>query len=369
MFDSMRGLPVAGGTPKGLLANVNDAETNSSSDYASPTATGFKNAVNDSATYIYLAIRRGPMKTPTTGTQVYNAVAYSGNGSARSITGAGFAPDTVLTMMRTSLLGPSDYSKWFFDRIRGYGTYLNTASTNAESAVGSTTLTSFDMDGASLGTFIPNRTYETYVGQFFRRAPGVFDVVCYTGNGPGTQVINHNLGVTPELSIFKSRSGTGGWTVYNGATQFLRLNETTAGATDGSISPTTTSVTVSSSLGFGFNAAGVTYVAYLFATLPGISKVGSYTGTGTTQVIDCGFTTGARFVLIKRTNSTGDWFVYDTVRGIVSGNDPYLLLNSTSAEVTNTDYIDPANSGFEISSTAPAGINANGGTFIFLAVS
>jgi hypothetical protein len=102
--------------------------------------------------------------------------------------------------------------------------------------------------------------------------------------------------------------------------------------------------------------------------LAGVSKVGSYTGTGTTLSIDCGFTAGARFVLIKRTDSTGDWYVWDTARGIIAGNDPYLLLNSSSAEVTNTDYIDPLSSGFQISSTAPAAINASGGTYIFLAI-
>jgi hypothetical protein len=116
------------------------------------------------------------------------------------------------------------------------------------------------------------------------------------------------------------------------------------------------------------NASGDTYIAYLFATCPGVSKVGSYTGTGTTLSVDCGFTNGARFVLVKRTDSTGDWYVWDTARGIVSGNDPYLLLNSTAAEVTSTDYIDPLSSGFQISSTAPDAINANGGSFIFLAI-
>ena len=99
-----------------------------------------------------------------------------------------------------------------------------------------------------------------------------------------------------------------------------------------------------------------------------MSKVGSYTGTGTTQVINCGFTSGSRFVLIKRTDDIGDWYVWDSARGIVAGNDPYLLLNSTAAEVTGTDYVDTAASGFEISSTAPAAINANGGSFIFLAI-
>ena len=73
-------------------------------------------------------------------------------------------------------------------------------------------------------------------------------------------------------------------------------------------------------------------------------------------------------MMIKRTDSTGDWYVWDSARGIVAGNDPYLLLNSTAAEVTNTDFIDTAATGFEISSTAPADINASGGTYIFLAI-
>jgi hypothetical protein len=117
------------------------------------------------------------------------------------------------------------------------------------------------------------------------------------------------------------------------------------------------------------NLSAATYVAYLFSTVAGVSKVGSYTGNGSSQTINCGFTGGARFVLIKRTDSTGDWYCWDSSRGIVSGNDPYLLLNSTAAEVTNTDYIDTYSAGFEISSTAPAAINANGGSFVFLAIS
>ena len=78
--------------------------------------------------------------------------------------------------------------------------------------------------------------------------------------------------------------------------------------------------------------------------------------------MDCGFSSGARFVLLKRTDATGDWFVWDSVRGIVSGNDPYLLLNTTAAEVTNTDYIDPLSSGFTISD------DFTDGTYIFYAV-
>ena len=116
------------------------------------------------------------------------------------------------------------------------------------------------------------------------------------------------------------------------------------------------------------NQSSQDYIVYLFASLDGVSKVGSYTGTGSNINVDCGFTAGARFVLIKRTDSSGDWYVWDTSRGIVIGNDPYLLLNSNAAEVTNTDYIDPLNAGFTVTSSAPAALNANGGTYLFLAI-
>jgi hypothetical protein len=210
------------------------------------------------------------------------------------------------------------------------------------------------------------------VQYLFRRAPGYFDVVGYAGTGSNPRSITHGLSVTPELLIAKNRSSSDDWWVYVGSagiTKRLVLNNSN------SIADTTTTWgnTAFTSTTFGVgdirtNTSGNNYIAYLFASCPGVSKVGSYTGTGTTLDIDCGFTAGARFVLIKRTDSTGDWYVWDTARGIVSGNDSYLLLNSTAAEVTNTDYIDSLSSGFQISSTAPAAINANGGSYIYLSI-
>ncbi len=219
-----------------------------------------------------------------------------------------------------------------------------------------------------------------YASWNFNRAWGVFDTVCYTGNG-ATRTVSHNLGQTPELMIFKSRSLVSNWRVYSAAIwgtgvggtpnfDMLTLNANSVAninnATLSSTQPTASVFTLSSSS--DVNAAGSTYIAYLFATLSGVSKVGSYVGTGTTNQINCGFTGGARFVMIKRADNTGDWYVWDSSRGIVAGNDPYLLLNSTATEVTSTDYIDTYSAGFEISSTATAEINANGGTFIFLAI-
>ena len=111
-----------------------------------------------------------------------------------------------------------------------------------------------------------------------------------------------------------------------------------------------------------------TYIAYLFATLAGISKVSSYTGNGTSQTIDCGFSTGAKFIIIKRTDSTGDWYFWDVLRGIVAGNDPHLSLNTTAAEVTTDDSIDPDTSGFIVNQNATTNINVTSATYIYYSI-
>jgi hypothetical protein len=212
----------------------------------------------------------------------------------------------------------------------------------------------------------------TVCGWNFRRAPSFFDVVCYTGTGVTSTVLNHNLTVTPEMIIYKSRSlAVENWGVYTAATgigKSLALNSTSTAQslTQRTLAVSSTTVTIGDN--DEVNKSTSTYVAYLFATCAGVSKVGGYTGTGTTLQIDCGFTSGARFVLIKRTDSTGDWYVWDSARGIVAGNDPYLLLNSTAAEITGTDYVDTYAAGFELSSTAPAALNSSSGTYIFLAI-
>ena len=97
--------------------------------------------------------------------------------------------------------------------------------------------------------------------------------------------------------------------------------------------------------------------------------LGSYTGNGTNQTIDCGFSAGAKFVLIKRTDSTGDWFLWDSVRGIVAGNDPHFSLNTTAAEVTTDDSIDPDSSGFIVNQVAATNVNVSSATYIYYAVS
>jgi hypothetical protein len=371
IVDNMRGLSNTDGTfTAQAVLNPNTSSAEGTASGVFPTATGFTTGLG-SATYIYIAIRRGPMKVPTTGTSVFKPLSATGTGSARTVD-AGFPVDTFFIKDRTGLSGPTAGGNVFYDRLRGNSNVLQTQSTDAE-AVNATYTALFNsvQNGVVVGDAWSSYGYREYC---FRRAPGFFDEVCYTGSGASGQTYAHNLGAVPELMITKERASGSSWAVYTsavGATSAMYLNGTFAAFSPTAVfwnntTPTSTAFTVGNSAATG--SSGGTYVAYLFASAPGVSKVGSYTGTGTTQTINCGFTAGSRFVLIKRTDSTGDWYVWDSARGIVAGNDPYLLLNSTAAEVTNTDYIDTASTGFEISSTAPAAINASGGTFIFLAI-
>ena len=380
VLDNMRGLTAGGDNEGYLVPNTSDQEY--SGTLVKVNATGFQ-ANGSSMTgsngvpYIYIAIRRGPMKVPTSGTSVFTPIAASNATNTQNTTD--FPVDLQIQKWRSGVLG--DY---VFDRLRGIssvpsttsittGPYLRTSALDAEISVD------------DLGYLYDNTSFRTGSGWNvasvaywnFKRAPSFFDEVCYTGNrvsGSTTQTLTHNLGATPELMIVKGRSTSYDWFVYSaalGATKYLSLRSTIAAQTTvnpnaywNETAPTSTQFTVGANN--NINGSGVTFVAYLFATCAGVSKVGSYTGTGATQTISCGFSGGARFVLVKRTDSTGDWYVWDTARGMVSGTDPSLLLNSTAAEV-NANSIYTTTGGFQIVSTA-AGINASGGTYIYLAI-
>lgn len=371
LYDNMRTL----NWTEGAFLSPNSSYLETRGAYTvRPLANGFQPTttfagVNEAGqTYIYIAIRRGPMKTPSAATNVFSPQTYTGTGARQTIT-TSFTPDAWLNAWRSG--SPATTIRPLAPRLTGIY-YLPVNSTGSEAEF------SYQWyDGQFVVSSSGNGTTSNtipYVAYIFKRAPSFFDVVCYKGS---SSIINrpHNLAVVPELMIvrWRDRIYAQDWYVYSAslqATEYLTFNTTAAKASSSSMWSSTRPTSSVFTLGNNGNVndSGGLYIAYLFATLPGVSKVGSYTGTGTTQQINCGFTGGARFVLIKRTDSTGDWYVWDTARGIVSGNDPYLLLNSTAAEVTSTDYIDPVSTGFEISSTAPAAINANGGTFIYLAI-
>jgi hypothetical protein len=361
LFDNMRsGLMLAGNT-LALFPNLSDAESspNGSNDI-NATATGF-NLVSTSgstntsgATYIYIAIRRGPMKVPTDATKVFTPVFASSSGPYTAT--AGFPVDLDFYGDK------SNTDKWFwFDRLRG-SPFLQSNTIDAETA----STGKFDSNTAFSLTATGN--FSNFINYALRRAPGFFDEVCFGATGQTNPAVNHNLGVAPEFIIHKPRSINSQWTTAHviDFSKNIVLNSTAASVSFPMVSNVNAS-TVNIDFG-GLGSQSATKVIYFFASAPGVSKVGSYTGTGATQVINCGFTAGARFVLIKAFSTTGNWLVWDSARGIVAGNDPYLELNTSNAEVTNTDWVDTAASGFELSNAGGNLANSNGVSYIFLAI-
>jgi hypothetical protein len=365
MLDNMRGINPHAIDDRFLFANTSDEE--SGNNYADINATGFEvrstnGNVNDNGySYIYIAIRRGPMKTPESGTEVF-APEYGLNASAGGQAwSAGFPVDMYIRK------NPTGGTNYIASRMTGNGPYMATDSTAAESSIPySEKLDNMD------GVFTTNAyDYRTWISWMFKRAPGFMDVVAYTTE-IGSFTRPHNLGVAPEIMILKNRGGFGWYFMSSaaGTDKTFFMQTSIAPYISRSYWPTDPDA---SNLYLGGQGGAYPYIAYLFASLAGISKCGSYTGTGADLNVDCGFSSGARFVLIKRYDGTqgsnvGDWYVWDSARGIVAGNDPYLLLNSTAAENTSTDYIDPLASGFTVTSSAPAALNASGGSYIFLAI-
>lgn len=234
-------------------------------------------------------------------------------------------------------------------------------------------ITGFNQDGVTFGPDATagsvNTNTATYVNYMFKEARGFFDKVTYSGTGTN-RTVSHNLGVIPEMMIIKRYDGNVSWklfwgdnTAYDDFSTGAQIIDSTAW---NNTSPTSSVFTVGTNV--GMNAAGGNYIAYLFATAPGVSKIGMYTGTGAPNSINCGFAAGARFVMIKRLDGAGSWTYFDSTRGIVASTEPYLAFNSTAAEVTGNNYINPYSPGFELSSTAPAALNANGGSFLFWAI-
>jgi len=374
VVDNMRGLPV-GAVAQLLKPNTSGADTTTSNSITI-AADGFTlGAITGTA--IYIAIRRGPMKVPTDGTKVFSPLAFNNAQGTQNTTG--FAVDSQWLNYRPG----TAINTVFNDRLRGVSTtststgrYLSSASTAAESTANNTTQ-GWNNTGFQTPDYfaVSNSVYYNFL-----RAPSFFDEVCYTGTGTA-RTVAHNLGVAPELMIIKARTGAYFWPVWSSAfpiTQRLQLESGNALGTQdlfNSTVPTSTVFSLSAAAGVSPvnqnpSSGSIDYVAYLFATCAGVSKVGSFVLSGSDQTINCGFTAGARFVLIKDTGTTGrNWRVWDTARGINSGaTEPFLDLNVTTAEVTIRDWIEPHATGFTIKAALAGSEGGIGQTFIFLAI-
>ena len=347
----------------------------------------------------FVALNTYNLPTPTIlqGNKYMDATLYTGTGANATITNAGgFKPDLVWVKVRSTT-----GTHVLTDSNRGANKQLFSNLTDAE-ASSTIKITGFTSTGFTLGadngtgTGDANFNGSTYVGWQWRDGQGSissntygtitstvsvnttagFSVVTYTGNSTSGATVGHGLGVTPSMIILKSRSfGDTGWAVKHknlSSGNNLRLNTTAAqGTLDGygviaDLNSSTTFTLTSGGAGnTNVNNSGSTYVAYCWAEISGYSKAFSYTGNGSTDgsFVYTGFL--PRFVLIKRTDTTGDWYMWDTARNTYDVITNTLLANSSAAETSATS-IDALSNGFKLRNTT-AGFNASGGTYIGMA--
>jgi hypothetical protein len=321
-----------------------------------------------------------PAPLVTKPSTVFDTKLYTGNGSTQTISGLEFSPDLVWVKTRSF-----SYSHRLSDIVRGTTKYLVSNSSDGE-VTDATTLTSFNSDGFSVGSEANyNESAKTYVAWAWDagsstvtntqgsitssvRTNNYLSVVTYTGNGSGGATFGHGLGVSPAFVIFKCRSQSYGWLTYHVATgnsTILLLESTSAQITGrgdflNSTTPSSTLITLGDTV--GINQSGQTYVAYCWAPLAGYSSAFSFTGNGSTDGPMCYLGFRPRLILLKRTDSTGDWLMVDTANNTYNLARDYFYSNSSSAMMTY-NLFDILSNGFKLRDNF-ASWNASGGTYV-----
>ena len=339
----------------------------------------------------YLALCTSNLPEPTIGanslTQAddyFNTVLYTGNATARSITGLDFQPDLTWIKARSATTQHT-----LVDSIRGTGNWLESNATAAEQTGGAPD--AFNSDGFDLTTWGQvNGSGVTFVSWNWKANGGTtssntsgtitstvqantdagFSIVSYTGNGTTGSTIGHGLNQTPELQIIARRDSTNYWMVTHKdvtAGSIMHLYSTLAAyGTSNAISLGTTVWTEAGGGGYS-NVSGGTYVAYNFHSVEGYSKIGGYTGNGSTDGTFVALNFRPAYLLIKRTDSANNWGVWDTARDSHNAVIYELVPNASDAETTAAgDRLDILSNGFKLRNTGVA-YNASGGTYIYMA--
>ena len=308
----------------------------------------------------------------------FQTVLWTGNGSDdHAITFDGsenMSPNLIWQKNRTDAV-----SHGVFDTVRGIGggsnTYrLLTDSTNAEDDA-SNTVKSADSDGFTLGTNANlNGSSDANVAWCWKEsATAGFDIVSYTGNGTN-RTISHSLSAVPHMMIIKNRATTADWLVYHkaeGHSHYLLLSETNGFGTESGVAkewnstdPTSSVFSVGTSAATNGNTNAT--IAYLFTSIQGFSKFGTYEGNNNSDgpMIYTGFKPA--MVLFKRSSSTENWSLYDNKR---KGYNPQSFglrpnTNLAESEYGTTDTVDFLANGFKI---RESGTNINNGTYVYCA--
>jgi hypothetical protein len=332
-----------------------------------------------------------PDSSITDGSQYFDVDTWSGDSSATTQIATPFSPDFVWIKNRSNTGGSGAASHMLYDTVRGVQKELQTNLTNAEGTL-STGLNSFDSDGYKPGTSTrTNATGNTYVGWSWRGSDSTavsntdgtitstvsanttsgFSVVSFNFESTGNKTIGHGLNAIPKMIIMKSRdSSADAWWVYHnsiGASNYLRLNSTNASSANSGVwstTPTNQVFTIGSLM--TTSNYGTSQIAYCFADVEGFSKFGSYTGNSSADgpFVYTGFKPA--FVMIKRTDSTGNWLIHDSEREQYNPVNATLYPNLSTAELGSGGLIDFLSNGFK-KTYNDSDSNASGATYIYMA--
>jgi len=368
MLDTMRAWTVEGEVDAYMYANSNDSE--SVHQWGAPTSKGMQMDGTDGTTnasggnYIYMAIRRsdGYVGKPASAATDVFTMDFGNGSSTIPAYDSGFPVDYGL------LKEFGGNASWYASSRLTGTKYLQTDNTNNEGSMNNWV---FDSNvGWAWGST------SGYISYMWKRSVG-FDVVTYKGSGLSAgeqQDVPHSMNKTPEMMWVKIRDAANqNWMVYhkglNGGTNPEQYKvELNSSGVESSFSCWDNTAPNANSFRVGnqveTNHGSYNFIAMLFASVDGISKVGSYTGTGSPINVTTGFS--PRFLIIRRTDSAEHWNVYDTTRGWGAGNESHLRLNTNGAQITDEDHGAPTSTGFTINA-GYATINVNGGKYIYYA--
>jgi hypothetical protein len=311
----------------------------------------------------------------------FNTVLYTGNGTTNAITGVGFQPSLIWTKSRSAT-----YDHFLTDELI-HNDYLRPNQTNAASTG---VFASIDSDGFTISGNSGNNTSGASAVAWNWKANGSgvsntdgsitstvsantesgFSIVSYTSpNSASDQTVGHGLNQAPEMLIIKNRDNTYNWDIWHkdltGNNYGLIFN-TNAELVNRWSSTAPTSTVFSTINNFQHNGTD-DYIAYCFHSVEGFSKFGSYIGNGSADgpFVYTGFRPA--FVLIKRTNATENWCIYDDARDTYNVTTKQLYPDQAYTEDSGSGKeIDLLSNGFKPRNLNNR-INGSGSTYIYMA--
>ena len=323
-------------------------------------------------------------------------VGYSGNAGTKAVTGTGFEPALVWLKGRNF----TD-DNVVYDAVRGTNKWLatNRNYVNGTNAAPNLGITSFDANGFTVGpwsainpsgtnnmisyswkggtTSVPSGGSITPSAVNMNATAGFYSAT-YTGSGAVNATLAHGLGKVPKFIAIKKLNTTYNWantsTVWDDNTKILSWTIVNSLMTDDvfTTAPNSTYIYLgSNTYGNAANGSG-TYLVYAWSEIPGYSKMTSYTGTGNADgpFVYCGFE--PQWLMIKETDSTSGWCMYDNVRpttnpGYYNPNTNFLQAQETGVESPNANLaIDFLSNGFKVRNGA-GDTNGNGNSYMVLA--